>query len=97
MPPRNRHRYQPIISDALAEGEDVSMVSEPQIPGFPDDQVDEGDDLTPKAEPRGSVSFDGGWNSKKEIDQENTLGEGSTSQKEGQSDFRFRAMTRERR
>ena len=24
MPPRNRHRYQPIISDTLAEGEDLS-------------------------------------------------------------------------
>ena len=89
MPPRNRHPYQPIISDTLAEGEDLSMVSEQ---GFADDQGGEGDDLTPKAEPRGSVSFDAGWDSKKEVDQEKTLGEGSTSQREGQSDFRFRAI-----
>ena len=50
------------------------MVSELQVPEFPEDHGGDGDDLTPKVEPRGSVSFDGGWDSKKELDQENTLG-----------------------
>jgi len=26
MPPRNRHRYQPVISDAFADGEDASVL-----------------------------------------------------------------------
>jgi len=92
MPPRNRHRYQSVIADALEDGEGVSLVSEPQVPEFPEDHGDDGDDFTPKVEPRGSVSFDGGWDSKKEQDHGNTLGAGPSSQKEGQVDFRFRAL-----
>ena len=92
MPPRNRHRYQPVIADAMEDGEGVSMVSEPQLPEFPEDHGDDGDDFTPKVEPRRSVSFDGGWDSKKDPDQGNTLGAGPSSQTEDQIDFRFRAL-----
>ena len=53
MPPRNRHRYQSVIADALEDGEGVSLVSEPQVPEFPEDHGDDGDDFTPKVEPRG--------------------------------------------
>ena len=89
MPPRNRHRYQPIISDALADGEDASMVSEQTIPGYPDDLGGEADDVTPKTEPRGSVSFNEAWNSKKVDDQEGKNDKGSILQGEDPGEFRF--------
>ena len=92
MPPRNRHRYQPVITDAFADGEDASMVSEPTIPGYPDDLGGEADDVTPKTEPRGSVSFDEAWNSKKVDDQERKNGKGSILQEEDPGEFRFRAI-----
>ena len=68
------------------------MVSEPQVPEFPEDLGDDGVDFTPKVEPQRSVSLDAGCDSKNDLDRGNTLGAGSTSQKDDQFDFRFRAL-----